>query len=423
MRLTQRPIRRYPASAVASMAALVALGTAVVPAFASPMSSPRALTASELAADASACAGLRPADVAAYAAQVRDARMQDQRRPSEPNLSSPSAVRAFILATMPRYSPGGGSTHALTSQEFATDRAGSLVATTTMGVFAAIGACRGQAAAAHARNQPLQTCGHPPCYVPWPVKTTYDTIGDYTDLCENQQTGTYVSATGFTPRGTQATTGSIQLVSNTTWEPWVNGGKGGTATFPAVAQTAATSATSIVGNLPVPSSVPQSGWVVLPGSNQWAFLAADSVLVPIDASGNDYYMVNAVASGGMQSYVHAQPPGGQAISQYSPITYAASGGFVTPSLGGTALLTAQYLSKIPGYGNVNSAAAITGDTLSVTTVWNPIIFTDTSWSSDAGYFDGSGNARGIGCDVAMPGLTSFGGHATPLGDSCAGDDW
>jgi hypothetical protein len=420
VRLTKRVFRHAPKALFASVMAILA--GAAVPAPSAAAAMPTA-TIPQLASDVSACAALRPDEVAAYAADLRDARVQTLRSPASPDFANHAVVRELILTTMPRFRVIGGSSHAMTAREYATYRAGELVADRGLYVSAAINSCRGQAARASVGRVPnFQSCGYPPCNVPHPVKTMYDSAGNYTDLYLNQQTGAYVSETSFSSKNAQTATGGIQAVSNTTWEPWVNGGKGGSATFPAVAQTTATPNASYVGNLPVPSSVPQSGWVVLPGSNIWADLGSNSVLVPVDSTGDNYYTVSGVANGGVQ--VHTYNGEGNVAS--SPIVYPATGStYLNPSVGATAIEIAIYLSKIAGFYNVNNSPIILQDTMQWTTIWDPTIITDTSWSDYGGLlFGGGGGGGGGGCEVSRPGGAVPGGHrVAPLDASCGGDDW
>jgi hypothetical protein len=404
--------------------ALLAAGAAVVPAPGAAAAIVPAITIPQLAADVSACGVLQPGDVAAYAANLRDARAQTRRSQAVPNFANPAAVRELIRTTMPQFRLLGGSSHAMTAREYATYRAGELVAE-GLNVSAAIGACRGLASSASFGNvSGAQVCSYPPCNVPHPVKTMYDTSGDYTNLYLNQETGSYVGEVGFNAKGAPAATGAIQPVSNTTWEPWVNGGKGGSTTFPAVTQTISLPNVTYTGNLPLPSSVPQSGWVVLPGSNIWADLGANTVMVPIDASGNYYFTVSGTANGGVQVVTYYA---GSSLA--SATTYPATGTYLQPSLGALAIEIAGYLARQPGFFNNADNSGIlqnTIDWLVSNPVTVPTILSDTSWSYQAGDLGGDdgGGGGGAGCAVSRPGAAVFASHrVAPLNASCGGDDW
>ncbi len=216
-----------------------------------------------------------------------------------------------------------------------------------------------------------QNCpGGPPCGNFYWVKTNYDTAGYTGNQDVNGSTGAIASVGGKDSTGTQ-TTGVAHggLVTISTWEPFANGGKGGVVSLPAGQKTTTDGATgkSFVTNIPSPTAVPQSGWVVLPGPF-WAWFGSNEGVLELNNSGNDYVVAALSASGGLQLTWHLVNQSGQVVQWTSAISYAegsaaaTSGAQLLPDGGftpqGTALL--QVGSALMTLGTALLAGGILG---------------------------------------------------------------
>ncbi len=450
MHLPRQLARRSISAALSASLATISLATSIVPGPLAAAALPDAAPSSNiqlLAADTRACGQVRASDVATYVNDVFAARRQTAiERSRVPDLSTPGAIREFVRQTMPRVRPAGGTTHAMTSREYATYRAGMLVVDRGLSVNAAIRACGAQATLARLHAQPdTQSCGDPPCNVPITVEATYDTAGNYGNLYVSKITTKIVSQTSFNSSGSTLANGSAGTSTTSWWEPWGNGGKGGTVTFPSASIGTKTSTGTLTGALPVPSSVPQSGWVVLPGCNLWAYLTTDEIIVQLDNTGNDYYIVSETSSGGMQVYFHGISSSGQVYSETSPISYpAGSGGsaiarsgvrhpdgmisgFINPQMGSAAITIGLYLCSLPGFGSIGFVTVCAGVIIIWASHYDTTVVAATAWADDDGYLDagGGGGGGGGGCDVSRPGNVPSLAPATrlPQDDSCDEDDW
>ena len=257
-------------------------------------------------------------------AQVADLRAMKHVRPIAPGpnpLIDPVGFHAFVASTMPRFAPRPSSWHVSTAAEEATERAALVIARTGASIPHVLQDCHERAAASlQAASRMLQSCQNPPCEPPV-LKYASDTNGNYADIYTSGQTATGTST--FSKTGTKTLSGSN---SGVTIKNLYNPATNSYITVPGV-QTAVSGNASSTTAVPQPAYVPQTGWVVLPGTNYWMYLnqSNDTAVVQLDGSGNNYYIVSTTGSGGFEVSFHVYESNGTLVQKTTAIASASSG--------------------------------------------------------------------------------------------------